>query len=171
MPKAGRAKASGLDPHSLPAQLQTALAALYGHYQQTYAAWQIAGLPVPPCFIVVCNNTASSKAVYDYIAGYQSPAPADTADTANTAAEGMAARSNLGALPLFSNYAQDGTPLARPRTLLIDSEQLEAGDALDEQSATLPAPKSSNSAAKSWNAAATAKPPKPSATPPCCAKS
>ena len=133
MPKAGRAKASGLDPHSLPAQLQTALAALYGHYQQTYAAWQIAGLPVPPCFIVVCNNTASSKAVYDYIAGYQSPAPADTAGTADTAAEGMAARSNLGALPLFSNYAQDGTPLARPRTLLIDSEQLEAGDALDEQ--------------------------------------
>jgi type III restriction enzyme len=26
---------------------------------------------VPPCFIVVCNNTATSKLVYDYISGFQ----------------------------------------------------------------------------------------------------
>lgn len=25
---------------------------------------------MPPCFIIVCNNTATSKLVYDYISGY-----------------------------------------------------------------------------------------------------
>ena len=25
---------------------------------------------MPPCFIVVCNNTAASKLVYDYISGF-----------------------------------------------------------------------------------------------------
>ena len=29
------------------------------------------GISVPPCFIVVCNNTATSKLVYDYISGFQ----------------------------------------------------------------------------------------------------
>jgi type III restriction enzyme len=38
----------------------------------------------------------------------------------------------MGALPLFSNYDSHGEPLARPRTLLIDSEQLESGEALDD---------------------------------------
>jgi type III restriction enzyme len=37
-----------------------------------------------------------------------------------------------GRLELFNNYDQHGNPLARPNTLLIDSEQLEAGDALDD---------------------------------------
>ncbi|HEX2863716.1 MAG TPA: hypothetical protein VHN99_04045, partial [Deinococcales bacterium] len=31
----------------------------------------------------------------------------------------------------FRNFEDDGTPLARPRTLLIDSEQLDSGEALD----------------------------------------
>ena len=29
-----------------------------------------AGIYVPPCFIVVCNNTSTSKLVYDYISGF-----------------------------------------------------------------------------------------------------
>ena len=29
-----------------------------------------AGIRVPPCFIVVCNNTSTSKLVYDYISGF-----------------------------------------------------------------------------------------------------
>ncbi|MGH9334153.1 MAG: BPTD_3080 family restriction endonuclease, partial [Vicinamibacteria bacterium] len=37
-----------------------------------------------------------------------------------------------GRLPLFRNFADEGNQLARPRTLLIDSEQLESGEALDE---------------------------------------
>jgi len=74
MPRAGRAKATRegeLDPLSLPVQLQTALEALYGHYQKAFALWQEAGIPVPPCFIVVCNNTSTSKLVYDFISGFR----------------------------------------------------------------------------------------------------
>ncbi len=37
-----------------------------------------------------------------------------------------------GRLELFRNYDEHGTRLAKPRTLLIDSEQLESGDALDK---------------------------------------
>ena len=57
MPKKGRGKAKTLDPLSLPVELQTALQALYGHYEKTYQLWDEAGIRVPPCFIVVCNNT------------------------------------------------------------------------------------------------------------------
>ena len=71
MPKAGRRKASGLDSHDLPTQLQTALVALYGHYAQTHADWEEAGIPVPPCFVIVCNNTSTSKLIYDYVSGFE----------------------------------------------------------------------------------------------------
>jgi type III restriction enzyme len=61
MPKKGRGKANTLDPLSLPPQLQTALEALYGHYEKTFHLWEKAGIRVPPYFIVVCNNTCTSK--------------------------------------------------------------------------------------------------------------
>ena len=70
MPKKGRGKDNALDPLSLPPQLQTALEALYGHYEKTFELWEKAGIRVPPCFIVVCNNTSTSKLVYDYISGF-----------------------------------------------------------------------------------------------------
>ena len=70
MPKKGRSKASALDPLLIPPTLQTALGALYGHYEKTFASWRKADIEVPPCFIVVCNNTATSKLVYDYISGF-----------------------------------------------------------------------------------------------------
>jgi len=119
MPKKGRGKAEGLDPLKLPTRLQTALEALYGHYQQTYDLWQQAGIKVPPCFIVVCNNTSTSKLVYDYISGFQRP----NGDGSSTLENGR--------LPLFRNFDEHGNPLGRPNTLLIDSEQLESGEALD----------------------------------------
>jgi type III restriction enzyme len=122
MPKKGRGKAEGLDPLKLPTKLQTALQALYGHYETTYDVWQKEGIRVPPCFIVVCNNTSTSKLVYDYISGFQPAANPD----------GTSPPPFMGALPLFSNYNAHGEPLARPRTLLIDSEQLESGEALDD---------------------------------------
>lgn len=56
MPKKGRGKAGSLDPLSIPVELQTALEALYGHYEKTFNLWQQAAIKVPPCFIVVCNN-------------------------------------------------------------------------------------------------------------------
>ena len=53
-----------------PPQLQTALEALYGHYKKTFKLWEDFGIKVPPCFIVVCNNTSTSKLVYDFISGF-----------------------------------------------------------------------------------------------------
>src|SRR5690606_5988348 len=44
-----------------------------------------------------------------------------------------------GRLPLFRNHDENGNPLARPRTLLIDSEQLESGEALDDNFRTMAA--------------------------------
>src|SRR5207244_3859513 len=61
MPKKGRGKSDDLDPLKLPILLQTALEALYGHYKQTFTLWQDAGIKVPPCFIIVCQNTSISK--------------------------------------------------------------------------------------------------------------
>src|SRR5258708_1082877 len=121
MPKKGRGKAAVLDPLSLPVELQTALEALYGHYVKTYDLWAKCGIRVPPCFIVVCNNTSTSKLVYDYISGFQR----ENEDGSTTLENGR--------LALFRNYDEHGNPIARPRTLLIDSEQLEAGDALDDK--------------------------------------
>ena len=120
MPKKGRGKAEALNPLDLPTQLQTALAALYGHYEKTYALWAEEKISVPPCFIVVCNNTSTSKLVYDYISGFMQ----QQADGNSHLVEGR--------LPLFRNYDENGSALGRPRTLLIDSEQLESGDALDD---------------------------------------
>ena len=66
MPRKGRGKAKSLDPLSLPVELQTALEALYGHYGKTYELWKEAGVRMPPCFIVVCNNTSVSKLVVQH---------------------------------------------------------------------------------------------------------
>ena len=120
MPKKGRGKAKTLDPLSLPVELQTALEALYGHYEKTYDLWKEHGIHVPPCFIVVCNNTSTSKLVYDYISGFHR----ENEDGSTTLENGR--------LELFRNFDEHGNQLARPRTLLIDSEQLESGDALDD---------------------------------------
>lgn len=120
MPKKGRGKAAVLDPLALPTRLQTALEALYGHYKKTYDLWADAGIRVPPCFILVCQNTSISKLVYDYVSGFQREN-----DDGSTTLEN-------GRLALFRNFDEHGNPLARPNTLLIDSEQLESGEGLDD---------------------------------------
>jgi type III restriction enzyme len=120
MPKKGRGKAEGLDPLALPARLQTALQALYGHYEETFNLWEERRVSVPPCFIVVCNNTSTSKLVYDYISGFH-----------RKNEDGSTTLEN-GRLALFRNFDEHGNPLPRPKTLLIDSEQLESGEALDD---------------------------------------
>jgi len=119
MPKKGRGKSKKLDPLSIPVELQTALEALYGHYEKTYKLWDEAGVRVPPCFIIVCNNTSTSKLVYDYISGFE-----------REKEDGSTILEN-GRIPLFRNYDEHGNPYARPNTLLIDSQQIESGDALD----------------------------------------
>ncbi len=120
MPKKGRGKAKTLDPLSLPVELLTALEALYGHYEKTYNLWKRHDIRVPPCFIVVCNNTSTSKLIYDYISGFNRENEDGTTTLEN------------GRLELFRNFNEHGDQLARPHTLLIDSEQLESGDALDK---------------------------------------
>ena len=120
MPKAGRGKAGNLDPLSLPVELQTALQALYGHYQTTYEQWEAEGMAVPPCFIVVCNNTSTSKLVYDYISGFE-----------RENEDGSTSLQN-GRLELFRNFDEYGNRYSMPRTLLIDSQQLESGDKLSD---------------------------------------
>ncbi|MBN8899517.1 MAG: amino acid permease, partial [Rhodospirillales bacterium] len=67
-------------------------------------------------FIVVCPNTTVSKLVYDWIAGV--PATDDGTTTHKP-----------GELELLTNIV-DGNPMARPRTILIDSAQLESGEGM-----------------------------------------
>ncbi|MDZ4804957.1 MAG: DEAD/DEAH box helicase family protein [Candidatus Eisenbacteria bacterium] len=121
MPKKGRGQGVELDPLKLPTRLQTALEALYGHYEKTFKLWHESGIKVPPCFIIVCQNTSISKLVYDFISGFNRSNDDGTQSLVN------------GRLALFRNFDETtGNPLPRPNTLLIDSEQLEAGDALDD---------------------------------------
>ncbi len=128
MPKKGRGAGKELDPLKLPTRLQTALSALYGHYEKTFELWRNAGIDVPPCFIIVCQNTSISKLVYDYVSGFHRAGDDETSRLEN------------GRLPLFRNFDETtGNPLPRPNTLLIDSEQLEAGDALDDNFRTMAA--------------------------------
>jgi type III restriction enzyme len=121
MPKKGRGQGEELDPLRLPTRLQTAMQALYGHYEKTFQLWEDKGIKVPPCFIIVCQNTAISKLVYDFVSGFQRKKEDGTPQLEH------------GRLALFRNFdVATGNPLSRPNTLLIDSEQLEAGDALDD---------------------------------------
>ena len=75
---------------------------------------------MPPCFIIVCNNTSTSKLVYDFVSGFFR----ENEDGSSTLVNGR--------LALFRNFDEHGNPLARPHTLLIDSEQLDSGEALDK---------------------------------------
>jgi type III restriction enzyme len=115
LPKKGRGEAAVSATPVLPIELDGALRSLYSHYKKSYDLWAQDEYGTPPVYIVICNNTAVSKLVFDWIAGY---------DTAL----GSAASGNL---ELFSN-AQDGQWLHRPKTLLIDSAQLESGEAMSD---------------------------------------
>ncbi len=121
LPKKGRGGSGRtLDPLSLPAELLTALEALYGHYAKTFELWENERIGVPPVFIVVCNNTSTSELIYRYISGFNREN-----DDGSTTLEN-------GRLALFRNYDDFGNRLARPNTILIDSAQLESGEALDK---------------------------------------
>lgn len=121
LPKKGRRTETLGDEPNLPKALEGALQTLYDHYQKFYIQWETSearakGL-TPPVFIVVCNNTNVSNLVYRYIAGWEKML------------KNGSARVVPGKLPLFSNEA-NGAWLARPNTILIDSEQLESGEGL-----------------------------------------
>jgi type III restriction enzyme len=116
LPKKGRATEAvdGGPPH-LPKELQGALHALYGHYEKA----RIGG-STPPVYIVVCNNTNVSKLVFDYVAGWE---------------KRLAGGKSVvvpGELVAFSNE-ENGRWRARPNTILVDSSQLESGEAMSPE--------------------------------------
>jgi type III restriction enzyme len=121
LPRKGAAKSGELDPLQLDPLIQTALNSLYSHYRETFDKWRPV-ISVPPVFIVVCSNTAVSKLIYEWIAGFQ-----------RLNADGEPYMVHRGHLELFQNFDEHGARLPRPNTLLIDSEQIESGDALDPQ--------------------------------------
>ena len=102
----------------LPQELETALQSLYSNYEKSYDLWQRNphGL-TPPVMIVVCNNTKVSKLVYDWIAGWEKK---------DTDGENVVVKGNL---PVFNNE-DNGAWSEHLNTLLIDSNQLESGEAL-----------------------------------------
>ena len=121
LPKKGRSAGKDLDPQKLPNELLTAIDALYGHYVKTFEAWREAGMAVEPVFIVVCNNTATSKLVHDYISGY-----VVTDSNGNQSLM-------QGKCELFRNFDADQIALPKMRTLLIDSQQIESGEAISAE--------------------------------------
>lgn len=120
MPKKGKNAAGVLDPERLPVELLSAIDALYGHYEKTFAAWKEAGIGIPPVFIVVAQNTSISELIYKYISGYVVTNP-----------DGIQ-HVQAGRLKLFRNFDEYGNPLSTPNTLLIDSVQLDSGEAIDD---------------------------------------
>jgi type III restriction enzyme len=126
LPRKGRSTAAVQGEPQLPIELEGALTALYGNYEKAYQQWFAdteaqAGGQTPPVFIVVCNNTNVSKLVFDYIAGWEK------------ALEDGSIVLVPGALSIFSNVRDDGTWSARPNTILVDSSQLESGEAMSSE--------------------------------------
>ena len=111
----------GVEPNP-PVELQGALHSLYSNYEKYYALWEkndearAKGI-TPPVFIVVCNNTNVSKLVFDYIAGWEKKI-------------GDKSFVQAGQLPIFRNDDTKGGWLRRPNTILVDSKQLESGEAM-----------------------------------------
>jgi type III restriction enzyme len=125
LPKKGRRTEAVSGEPKLPAELQGALHSLYSNYEKYYQAWEknpearTKG-QTPPVFIVVCNNTNVSKLVYDYVAGWEKKLPDGSSIVV------------AGALPIFNNE-ENGHFSSRPNTILIDSEQLESGEAMSPE--------------------------------------
>ncbi|MCX6841969.1 MAG: DEAD/DEAH box helicase family protein [candidate division WOR-3 bacterium] len=124
LPKKGRKTGAVATGVNLPVELEGALQALYGNYEKYFAKWEAntearAHGSTPPVFIVVCNNTNVSKLVYDYVAGWEKEL------------EGDATALVPGKLSLFSNVL-GGRWLSKPNTILIDSSQLESGEAMSD---------------------------------------
>jgi len=131
LPKKGRktGELAGGMP-KLPKELEGALETLYGNYEKYYQVWQAAAENVgdgsrltPPVFIVVCNNTNVSKLVFDWIAGWEQ-SEGEGEDSHTTVAAGK--------LKLFSNVSF-GQWTDRPNTILVDSSQLESGEAMSAE--------------------------------------
>jgi len=124
LPKKGRKTEASGDTPVLPVELEGALVSLYGNYEKYFKWWQEnpdarAKGVTAPVFIVVCNNTNVSKMVYDYIAGWEKVIDGQPVVQA-------------GKLEAFRNDDGRGNWNQTPFTILVDSSQLESGDALSD---------------------------------------
>ncbi len=125
LPKKGRRTAAVGGEPKLPKELQGALHSLYDNYQKYYQQWESntearTKGQTPPVLIVVCNNTNVSKLVLDYISGWEKTVNGKTIVQA-------------GALDIFRNDDRKGGWMARPNTILVDSEQIESGEAMSAE--------------------------------------
>ena len=125
LPKKGRKTEAVSGEPKLPKELQGALHSLYSNYEKYYRLWEKneaarTNGQTPPVFIVVCNNTNVSKLVFDYIAGWEKTLPDESVVV------------QAGQLDIFRNDDERGGWLQRPNTILVDSEQLESGDAMSD---------------------------------------
>lgn len=137
LPKKGKGQGGSGDPcpcplpWGLPIEARTALEALYGLYKATFELWAREGVPVPPVFVVICNTVATSKRVYDFLSGEGRIGPEEE----NLGGEELGGDSGTGGpdhFLLFRNHDSQGNRHALPRTLLIDSQQLDSGAALED---------------------------------------
>jgi type III restriction enzyme len=122
--KVPKGEAAGGEP-KLPAELEGAIQSLYQNYEKAFQRWLMSPTVkaqggTPPVFVVVCNNTSVSKMVFDYIAGWT-----------KTLADGTTV-AVPGELALFSNEA-DGRWSSRPKSILVDSKQLESDGAMSDE--------------------------------------
>lgn len=103
----------------MPVALEGAIRSLYSSYELAFKEWELhlrdLGEP-PPVMIVVTPNTLISKLIYDWIGGYDVREGGDT-------------RHIAGNLPLFSNVISERR-LAVPKTIVVDSKQLESGESM-----------------------------------------
>jgi len=115
----------------MPAVLEGALRSLYRSYLTSYEHWrehlEVLGEP-PPVFIVVANNTLVSKLIYEWVAG----GPQRNGDGEPLLRHDGSLLMQTGNLPLFSNV-ESGRALSRPPAILVDSAQLESGEALSKE--------------------------------------
>jgi type III restriction enzyme len=148
LPKKGRKTEAASGEPKLPVELEGALHSLYSNYEKPYRLWEKQSADYtdlrrlkskndselnlrksaqsademrgpPPVLIVVCNNTNVSKLVFDFIAGWEKQIGEQTIVQA-------------GQLPIFRNDDGNGAWLHRPNTILVDSTQLESGEAMSD---------------------------------------
>ena len=122
LPKKGRKTQAVTGEPRLPSELEGALHSLYSNYEKYYRQWESktearSNGMTPPVLIVVCNNTNVSKMVYDYIAGWEK----ESSDGQPIFVPGK--------LDIFSNV-ENRQWRVRPNTILVDSQQLESGEAM-----------------------------------------
>ena len=125
LPKKGRKASAESGEPKMPVELEGALRSLYGNYEKYHKLWaENADAHAlghsPPVFIVICNNTSVSKLVFDWIAGWEKTLTAESTVVVS------------GALPIFSNEENRGWS-TRPNTILVDSAQLESGEAMSAE--------------------------------------